>query len=178
MNDERIIANDFMSNHNIIYKSDGSTRKGCFERCAKYAVWCVRSKFAPEYIYKEHKDKNDSDGKRRRNLQSLKFDPMINLRKNNVKKKKKIGSVTDSQSDNVIESGPAEVSPSPAKKRLSERKIKYQIMEKCVLSLNSYFLASKVHCITSVEEFVEVRDIKYIFSNCINSNYFFIGCWL
>ena len=82
LNDERAVALDFMTKHKIFYKSDGSSKKGCFEKCAKYAVWCVRDKFAPEYIYKKKKGENDNDGKRRRNLQALKFDPMINLRKN------------------------------------------------------------------------------------------------
>ena len=71
MNDEQHIAIDFMTNHKILYKSDGSTKEGCFERCTKYAVWGVRSKFAPEYIYKEKKKKNERDGERRRNLLSL-----------------------------------------------------------------------------------------------------------
>ena len=156
-----------------MYKFDGSTKKGCFEKCAKYAVWCVRSKFAPEYIYKEHKDKKISYGKRRRNLQSLQFDPMINLRKNNAKKKKKICSVTDSQSEKESESGLVEVTPSPAKKRNSENEIKYRVMDECVQTLRSFFLVCPENCITSVEEFKDVRDIQFIFLHCINSNFFF-----
>merc|ERR1711884_369567 len=62
LNDERLIANDFMTNHKIFYKSDGSSKKGCFEKCVKYAVWCVRDKFAPEYIYKKKKGKNVNNG--------------------------------------------------------------------------------------------------------------------
>ena len=173
MNDERFIANDFMTNHKIVYKYDGSTKKGCFERCAKYAVWCVRSKFAPEYIYKEHKDKNDSSGKRRRNLQSLNFDPLINLRKNNIKKGKQIGTVTLSQNEEEVEGVPVQVSPSPAKKRLSEGEMKYHVMEECVQTLRSFFLACPEGCITTVDEFKGVRDITFIFFHCINSNFFF-----
>ena len=79
-----------MTNHKIFYKSDGSSKKGCFEKCAKYAVWCVRDKFAPEYIYKEKKNENDNDGKRGRNLQALKFDPMINLSKKINQRRRKM----------------------------------------------------------------------------------------
>ena len=112
-----------MTHHKLFYKSDGSSKKECFEECAKYAVWCVRDKFAPEYIYKEKKNENNNDGKRRRNLQALKFDPMINLRKNQPKKEKNVNIGPVTQNENKNKNGIMRVSPSPSKKRLSESKI-------------------------------------------------------
>ena len=159
MNNERLIANDFMTNHKIFYKSDGSSKKGCFEECAKYAVWCVRDKFAPEYIYKEKKNENDNDGKRRRNLQALKFDPMINLRKKQPKKEKNvnIGPVTRNENKNGI----MQVSPSPSKKRLSESKIEYKVKDMMVQTVRSYFLARPGYCIATVDEFKNVSYITF-----------------
>ena len=137
-----------------MYKSDGSTKKGCFEKCAKYAVWCVRSKFGHEYIYKEKKDKSKSNAKRRRNLVSLDFDPMINLRKNRPEKKEKV-SEHDKQDAGAV----VEVSPSPGKKRLTQSEMEYNVKEMVVQSLRSYFLASPGSCISTVDEFKNVRII-------------------
>ena len=122
MNDERLVANEFMTTHKIKYKPDGSSKKGCFEKCAKYAVWCVREKFAPGYIYKEKKDKKDNTGKRRRNLQGLKFDPSINLKKNK-KMKQTIDPKTDPPSNKANASATAEVTPIQNKKMRTETEI-------------------------------------------------------
>ena len=137
MNNERLIANDFMTNHKIFYKSNGSSKKECFEECAKYTVWCVRDKFAPEYIYKEKKNENDNDGKRRRNLHTLKFDPMINLRKNSMKKEKNVNNGDDTLTKNT--NGTVQVSPSPTKKRLTESEIEYNIKDMMVQTVSSFF---------------------------------------
>ena len=163
MNDERIIANDFMTNHNIFYKSDGSSKKGCFKKCAKYAVWCVRDKFAPEYIYEEKKDENDNDGKRRRNLQALKFDPMINLRKNQPKKEKNVNIGPVTQNENKNKNGIMQVSPSPSKKRLSESEIEYKVKDMMVQTVRSYFLARPGYCIATVDEFKNVSYIAFFY---------------
>ena len=115
LTDERAVALDFMTKHKIFYKSDGSSKKGCFEKCAKYAVWCVRDKFAPEYIYKDRTSENHNDGKKRRNLQSLQFDPMINLRKNSPKKGKNVDCGTTTPNDKENENDTVQVSPNPSK---------------------------------------------------------------
>ena len=161
LNDERVIANDFMKNHKIFYKSDGSSKKGCFEKCAKYAIWCVRDKFAPEYIYKEKKSENHNDGKRRRNLQSLQFDPKINLRKNSHKKEKNVDCGTATRNDKENENGTVQVSPSPSKKRISESEIEYKVKDMIVQTLRSYFLARPGYCIATVDEFKNVSSISF-----------------
>ena len=97
-----------MTTHKIRYKPDGNSKKGCFEKCAKYAVWCVREKFAPLYSYKGKKDKKDNTGKRRRNLQGLKFDPSINLKKNK-KMKQTIDPKTDTPSNKANASAIADL---------------------------------------------------------------------
>ena len=157
MNDERLVSSDFMSNHKIVYKSDGATKKGCFERCAKYAIWCVREKFAPEYIYKEKKDGNESSTKRRQNLQALKFDPMINLRKNQ-KINKSVDRATDSQNEQENENVIVEGSPIPSKKTLLESETEYKVKEMIVQTLKSFFLATPGSCISTVDEFKNVSS--------------------
>ena len=163
LNDERIIAHDFMTNHKIFYKSYGSSKKGCFEKCTKYAVLCVRNKFAPEYIYKDKKNENHNDGKRRRNLQLLQFDPMINLRNNSPKKDKNVhgGSATHNEKHN--ENTTVEVSPSPNKKRLSESEMEYKVKDRMVQTVRSYFLAKPGYCIANVDEFKNVSCIPIFF---------------
>ena len=161
LTDERAVALDFMTKHKIFYKSDGSSKKGCFEKCAKYAVWCVRDKFAPEYIYKKKKGENDNDGKRRRNLHTLKFDPMINLRKNSRKKEKNVNNGHDTLTKNT--NGIVQVSPSPTKKRLTESEIEYNIKDMMVQTVSSFFLAQPEYCISTVDEFKNVSYITQLF---------------
>ena len=165
LNDEQIIAHDFMTKHKIFYKSDGSSKKGCFEKCAKYAVLLVRNKFEPEYIYKEKKNENNNDGKRRRNLQLLQFDPMINLRNNSPKKDKNVdgGSATHNEKDN--ENTTVEVSPSPSKKRLSESEMEYKVKDMMVQTVGSYFLAKPGYYIATVNEFKNVSCIPFFLCN-------------
>ena len=164
-----------MTNHKIRYKPDGNSKKGCFERCAKYAVWCVREKFAPLYMYKEKKDKKDSTAKRRRNLQGLKFDPSINLRKN---QKKTIDPRTDPQSNKANPSTTTEVTPVQNKKRRSETDIKNDFQDMIIQTLRSFFLASPGSCISSVDEFNNVRTIVFVLYLTLLLKFFFSDCWL
>ena len=159
MNDERLVANDFITTHKIRYKPDGNSKKGCFEKCAKYAVWCVREKFAPEYSYKKKKDM-DNTGKRRRNLQVLKFDPSINLRKKKKMKQIIDGKTMVSPSNKASAIAIAEVTPIQNKKKMrTETEIRNDFQETIVQTLNSFFLASPGSCISSVDEFNKVRNI-------------------
>ena len=105
------------------------------------------------------KDKKDNTAKRRRNLQGLKFDPSINLRKNK-KMKQTIDPKTDSSSNNADTSAIAKVTPIQNKKKIrTETEIKNDFQDTIIQALSSYFLASPGSCISSVDEFNKVRNI-------------------
>ena len=106
----------------------------------------------------EIKDKKDNTAKRRRNLQGLKFDPSINLRKKE-KMKQTIDPKTDPPSNKANASAIAEVTPIQNKKIRTETEIKNDFQETIIQTLSSFFLASSESCISSVDEFNKVRNI-------------------
>ena len=109
-------------------------------------------------VTREKKDKKDNTGKRRRNLQGLKFDPSINLKKNK-KMKQTIDPKTDTPSNKANASAIAEVTPIQNKKMRTETEISNDFQEMIIQTLSSYFLAMPGSCISSVDEFNKVRTI-------------------
>ena len=121
---------------------DGSNLKGAFERCAKYAILCVRDLFGPEYTWKEKGELKDPNAKRRRiDPKNIVFDPMINLKRPDIEN---------------IQTAVIEQSPTPSQEGKSQSEIEVETKHEIIQTLSSFFLAEEDAVISNVDEFKSV----------------------